>query len=166
MHEVGYGSRLRDVLPADAAAAPALVGGFHGSWATWPTLASARVSVSGFRSLGLPLGAGVVHLPALGSCPLEVTSRVVDYLAGQSARRCGPCLNGLLALATEVRRLLDGRGDRSRVEHLASLVERRGACAHPDGTVRLVRSLFTMLPAEVAAHAAGGCSTRPERWAS
>ncbi len=136
VHEVEFGSRLRDVLPDDAAGGPVLLGGFHGAWATWHTVASARVSVLGMRSLGLPLGAGVVLAPGRDACPLEWTTRIVEHLAGQSARRCGPCFNGLPALATALRHL-----DAERVRTLCGLVERRGACAHPDGTVRLVRSL-------------------------
>lgn len=163
VREVPYGTRLRDVLPESALGGPALVGGFHGSWASWHTLASARVSVSGMKALGLPLGAGIVHTPGPGTCPLELTSRVVDYLADQSAQRCGPCLNGLPALATAVRQALHGAGNRPRIEYLAGLVERRGACAHPDGTVRLVRSLFAMLPHEMDAHATGACALRAER---
>ena len=105
VHEVGYGTRLRDLLPPDLHGHPALVGGFHGSWATWPTLRAARVSVPGMAALGVPLGAGVLVAPG-GSCPLELTGRVVDYLAGQSARRCGPCRNGLPALADAVREVV------------------------------------------------------------
>lgn len=157
VHEVEYGARLRDVLPDSVGGAPLLIGGFHGSWATWETVASMRVSVAGMRLLGVPLGAGVLHAPGPDSCPLAVTVRITDYLASQSARRCGPCLNGLPALALALHRVLDGSGGRSRVEELATLVVRRGACAHPDGTVRLVRSSFAALPGEVAAHAAGGC---------
>ena len=88
-------------------------------------------------------------------CPVDFTSRVVDYLAGQSAGRCGPCLNGLPALAGAVRAVADGTGGTERVEQLAALVVRRGACAHPDGTVRLVRSMLAALPGEVAAHGSG-----------
>jgi NADH:ubiquinone oxidoreductase subunit F (NADH-binding) len=166
VHEVAYGTRLRDVLPGPAVGGPALVGGFHGSWVSWHTLASVRVSVSGMKALGLPLGAGVVHVPGPGSCPMELTGRIVDYLADQSARRCGPCLNGLPSMAVALRELLGGVGGRARIDHLAGLVERRGACAHPDGTVRLVRSLFAMLPHEVEAHASGACAVRTQRWAS
>ncbi|HQR26105.1 MAG TPA: NADH-ubiquinone oxidoreductase-F iron-sulfur binding region domain-containing protein, partial [Nocardioides sp.] len=52
-----------------------------------------------------------------------------------------------------------GRGGLARVEELAGVVVRRGACAHPDGTVRLVRSLLAAFPGEVAEHAAGACGS-------
>ena len=157
VREVGYGARLRDVLPDEAHGRPALIGGFHGSWATWPTLASLRLSVDGMRTLGTPLGAGVIFTPGPGECPVRLTSRIVDYLAGQSARRCGPCLNGLPALAAAVRAVADGSGSTDRVTQLAGLVERRGACAHPDGTARLVRSLLVSMPDEVDLHVQGAC---------
>ena len=166
VHEVEFGTRLREVLPGDAADGAVLLGGFHGAWATWPTAASARVSVPGMRSLGLPLGAGVVLAPGRDACPLSWTSRIVDHLAGQSARRCGPCFNGLPALASAVRALHDGSGPSAEAERLAGLVAGRGACAHPDGTVRLVRSLLTTMRAEVLAHRAGACLRRPLELAS
>ncbi|HWJ82972.1 MAG TPA: NADH-ubiquinone oxidoreductase-F iron-sulfur binding region domain-containing protein [Nocardioides sp.] len=155
--EAPYGARLREVLPAWAVGSPALVGGFHGAWATRETLWGARVSVPGMAAAGMPLGAGVVHVPDPGTCPVAFTSAVVDYLAGQSAGRCGPCLNGLPALAGAVRAMAHGRDSAARIDELSRLVERRGACAHPDGTVRLVRSLFAALPEEVDAHRRGTC---------
>ncbi|GAA3802563.1 NADH-quinone oxidoreductase subunit NuoF family protein [Nocardioides panacisoli] len=164
--EVPYGVRLRDVLPPFATGHPALVGGFHGAWATWETLGATRVSVPAMAAVGLPLGAGVVHVPDPGSCPVAFTSAVVDYLAGQSAGRCGPCLNGLPALAVAVRAMAQGRDAAARIDELTRLVARRGACAHPDGTVRLVRSLFGALPEEVAAHRAGACLALPSGAAS
>ena len=99
-------------------------------------------------------------------CPLALTTRIVDYLAGQSAGRCGPCLNGLPALAAALHRVVNGQGGRARLEELAALVVRRGACAHPDGTVRLVRSVFAALPGEVDAHRVGGCLGVAEELAS
>ena len=51
----------------------------------------------------------------------------------------------------------DGAGT-GRIEELLSLVERRGACAHPDGTARLVRSLLRVYPDEVERHQAGRCA--------
>jgi NADH:ubiquinone oxidoreductase subunit F (NADH-binding) len=160
VREAAYGDRVRDLVPRERHGRPVLVGGFHGSWATWDTVASLRLSVSGMRSLGTPLGAGVLLSLGADDCPVDLTRRVVGYLAGQSAGRCGPCFNGLPALAAAVEAVCDGRGGPRRVEELSRLVVRRGACAHPDGTVRLVRSMTGTFAAELAAHATGAC-----RWA-
>jgi NADH:ubiquinone oxidoreductase subunit F (NADH-binding) len=65
----------------------------------------------------------------------------------------------LPALADEVWRLASGDPAASwtRIAELAGLVDGRGACAHPDGTARLVRSMLTTFDGEVAEHLAGRC---------
>jgi NADH:ubiquinone oxidoreductase subunit F (NADH-binding) len=151
--EVEYGTPLSLLLPEDGEPA-VLLGGFHGTWTTARSARSLPVSVPGLREAGCALGAGLVL--AVDDCPVVWTQRLTTYLAGQSARRCGPCRNGLPALADAVA-ALDGGGSLGRVEQLSSLVERRGACAHPDGTVRLVRSLLAAFPDEVDRHGAGRC---------
>ena len=55
-----------------------------------------------------------------------------------------------------------GRGrasglDPARIDALARIVVGRGACRHPDGTARLVRSALRTFDDEVRRHAAGGC---------
>lgn len=157
--EVEHGTPWRSVLPPAWSGRPLLVGGFHGSWVPWTALVDGTVSVDAMRAAGTPLGAGVVVCP--DECPVTFTARVVDYLAAQSAGRCGPCLNGLPALASAVRAVADGTGLTGRVEELAALVAGRGACAHPDGTVRLVRSLLAAFPVEVALHGVGRCGDVP-----
>jgi NADH:ubiquinone oxidoreductase subunit F (NADH-binding) len=154
VREVEYGTHLRHVLPADGEHA-VLLGGFHGTWATARDARELRISVSGLRDAGYSLGAGLVM--AVEGCPVTWTQRVVAYLAGQSAGRCGPCFHGLPALASAVAALDDGGGT-GRVTDLIGLVERRGACAHPDGTVRLVRSLLASYADEVDRHGAGHCA--------
>lgn len=151
--EAPFGTPLRDVLPATWRGRPLLVGGFHGSWVDGATAAGATVSVDELAGRGTPLGAGVLACP--DGCPVRFTSAVVSYLAGQSAGRCGPCRNGLPALADAVRDVASGRGGTAPVEELAALVHGRGACAHPDGTVRLVRSMLATFPLHSAEHAAG-----------
>lgn len=146
--EVAYGTPWRDVLPASWSGRPVLVGGFHGTWTDWDHLTRGTVSVDAMKASGTPLGAGVLIAPA--ESPTAFTARVVEYLAGQSAGRCGPCLHGLPALATAFRAVADGPGSTDRVATLAATVSGRGACAHPDGTARLVRSLLATLPDEVA----------------
>jgi NADH:ubiquinone oxidoreductase subunit F (NADH-binding) len=100
----------------------------------------------------------VLPLPA-GACALNFTAAVTRYLANQSAGRCGPCFRGLPALATAFEELLRG-GPAEPVEQLVGLVDGRGACAHPTGTARLVRSALLTFPDEVAAHAEGRCAAR------
>lgn len=168
VREAEFGLPLSVLLPAGGDPA-VLLGGFHGTWVPASTARDLRVSVQDLRRAGYSLGAGLV-LVADG-CPVDWTQRLVSYLAAQSAGRCGPCRNGLPELARAVRAV--DRGARTdRVEELAGLVERRGACAHPDGTARLVRSLLTAYPWELERHQRGGCSwarpgiVRPSRVAA
>lgn len=159
--EAPYGSYLRDHLTSEAYGQAALVGGFHGSWATWETIASAKVSHPGMRALGAPLGAGAVVSLAYGECPVRLSARIARFLAAQSAGRCGPCRNGLPELARVLSTLADGAAGPdapARVLELEALVTGRGACAHPDGTARMARSMLHVFLGEVAAHSRGVCS--------
>lgn len=162
--EVEHGTPWEDVLSADDLDGPVLTGGYHGTWASAGALRGRTVGRAAMSDAGLSLGAGVVLTPGPGRCPVDLTVAIVDYLAGQSARRCGPCLNGLPALAEAVSEVAHGAGGGvglTRVRRLAAMVERRGACAHPDGTVRLVRSLLTSEAAEMDRHQHGACSHLP-----
>jgi NADH:ubiquinone oxidoreductase subunit F (NADH-binding) len=155
--EVEYGTPITDVVGTPC---PVLLGGYHGTWATPEQVASLRFSRQELSHAGLTLGAGVVLPLAPGQCPVERTEQILVYLASQSARRCGPCLNGLPALAAAFSGAVRGTQSTGRVRELCGLVDRRGACAHPDGTVRLVRSLLVGFEAEVDAHAARTCNYR------
>lgn len=157
VREVAFGTELREVLAPESLAGPVLIGGFHGAWAAPGRLGSATLSSTRLRDLGLSLGAGVVIAHA--GCPVEFTRRIVDYLAGQSAGRCGPCRHGLPALADALGHVAYGTGSVERVAELSALVTGRGACAHPDGTARLVSSLLVACPTELHRHATGRCGT-------
>lgn len=156
--EVSHGIPWQHVLPAAVLRRPVLVGGYHGTWAAPPILARLTVSRTEMSEHGLALGAGVVLPLDAGDCPLSRTAGITSYLAAQSAGRCGPCLNGLPALADTLWALSHGGGSTDRVAELARLVSRRGACAHPDGTVRLVQSMLWSFADEVDAHARGRCT--------
>jgi NADH:ubiquinone oxidoreductase subunit F (NADH-binding) len=87
---------------------------------------------------------------------------VVRYLAAESAGQCGPCLNGLPRIAAALAELAGPRPRRpvrADVERWAGLVEGRGACHHPDGTVRFVRSALTVFAPELSRHEKGQCSS-------
>lgn len=153
--EVPRGAPFAEVLEPQDLADPVLVGGFHGTWAAPGSLSRSHVDAAELRSAGIALGAGVV-LPMRGRCPVAYTAAITAYLAEESAGRCGPCRNGLPALARELRRLAEGTDTTRRIGELTGLVTGRGACAHPDGTDRLVATLFA-LPGSVADHLAGQC---------
>ncbi|MBM6400313.1 NADH-ubiquinone oxidoreductase-F iron-sulfur binding region domain-containing protein [Phycicoccus sonneratiae] len=160
--EVEHGDGAWSVLDAAALAAPLLVGGFHGAWVHPSAVAGLVWSQDHLRSVGASLGAGALVSLGDGSCPVARTAEWTEYLAAESAGRCGPCRNGLPALADEVRALAQRADTRRRIEQLTGLVTGRGACAHPDGTSRLVRTLLTALGDHVEAHLDGacGCSTQ------
>ena len=68
-----------------------------------------------------------------------IASGILDWLAEQSARQCGPCIFGLPALADAVRRTARGR-DGNEAQRISDLISGRGACRHPDGAVRMAMS--------------------------
>lgn len=110
-------------------------------------------------------GAGVLVALPRRRCGLAASAEIVAYLAGQNAGQCGPCRNGLPALAHHLRELATGWPTRALVREiwrLAGLVDGRGACSHPTGTVRLVRSTLRVFGADVELHQAGRCATRRE----
>lgn len=156
--EVAHGTPWPAVLHTELLERPVLVGGYHGTWAAPGDLAGLRVSRSEMSARGLALGAGVVLPLAPGQCPVHRAATIARYLARQSAGRCGPCFNGLPALAETMRDIDDGRHSAERLHSLAEAVTRRGACAHPDGTARMVSSVLSAYAGEVEAHADGWCS--------
>ena len=155
--EIPSGLPVDVVLRTAAAAPPAalVVGGYHGAWL--PVDPSLRLSRGGVAAAGGTFGAGVVGVVGTDTCALGELARVTGWLAEQSARQCGPCLNGLPALAATVEALYRGRRDDGSAAVLADLVDGRGACAHPDGAARFVRSGLRVLADELATHADGGC---------
>jgi NADH:ubiquinone oxidoreductase subunit F (NADH-binding) len=154
--EVPLGTPLADVLRLCGyeADTTVLMGGYFGAWLAPHEVAVRHLSRADMTAAGASLGAGIILPLDREACPVVLTARIVEYLAGQSARRCGPCKNGLPALAEAVSLLAD-RGVATALRRIAQLddvVSGRGACAHPDGTVRLVRSMLKSFPDEVRAH--------------
>ncbi|HBX82609.1 MAG: NADH-ubiquinone oxidoreductase-F iron-sulfur binding region domain-containing protein [Propionibacteriaceae bacterium] len=156
--EVPFGTPWERILGRAVLERPVLLGGFHGAWVPGGVLSGHVVSRVEAQELGFSLGAGIVLPLMQGACPLRETARIVRYLAEQSAQRCGPCMFGLPALAEAVSALARGRDTSKRVLQLTGQLPGRGACAHPDGTVRLVVSLMRNFHDEVTAHAEGHCT--------
>jgi NADH:ubiquinone oxidoreductase subunit F (NADH-binding) len=134
-----------------------LVGGYGGAWVGPAHLTTPYASFS-LRAIGATAGVGVVVVLGQSACGLAESARVISYLAGQSAGQCGPCVYGLPAIAGDLIRLARGEADHGlliRLDRRLREVDGRGACRHPDGAVRLVRSALEVFAADVGAHAAG-----------
>jgi NADH:ubiquinone oxidoreductase subunit F (NADH-binding) len=163
VYEIEYGCSLSSLLKAaggtTAGVGAALLGGYAGTWIDGKLLRGLTLSDEHLAPHGASLGAGVVLLLSEEACPVAETARVAQWLAGQSTGQCGPCVNGLAALAATVREIAGGVAEASatqRIARLAALVRRRGACGHPDGTVNFILSgLETFAPA-FADHARHG----------
>ncbi len=162
--EIPIGTPLDILLAAADAPDPQLVivGGYHGMWLRpGPGLPLSR---AGLAIAGATFGAGVLAVLDGHTCPLGELARVAGWLAGESSGQCGPCRFGLPALARDVAALYagDGRAPAAASRH-AHLVAGRGACHHPDGTVRFVSSALNLLREEIDVHRGGGGCGRPIR---
>jgi NADH:ubiquinone oxidoreductase subunit F (NADH-binding) len=140
-------------LPAQAV----LVGGYHGTWLTSAHAAALPLANAALRPAGAAVGAGLLVALPHGRCGIAEAVRVVRYLAGESAGQCGPCLSGLPRIAAGFAASRPRPRLRADLERWAGLVERRGACHHPDGSVRFVRSTLAVFAGELTAHARGQC---------
>jgi NADH:ubiquinone oxidoreductase subunit F (NADH-binding) len=165
--EIPLGIPLKDLTGELSPDSAVLIGGYHG---TWLTGSEARTLTLDNRSLARAharVGAGIVITLPPGRCGLVETASVVRYLALESAGQCGPCLNGLPRIAAALAEIARGRARPQAVadvERWSGLVTGRGACHHPDGTTRFVRSALRTFAAEVDRHQRGRCSatvTRP-----
>lgn len=140
-----------------------LVGGYHGQWVR---ALNHRLSPSGLANHVVRPGAGVLHVLAASECGLAATAGILNYLAGESAKQCGPCMFGLPAMARVMHAIAYGERDPRLVrelERLGKLVGGRGACHHPDGTARLVASALETFSDDVRAHLAGTCTREAGR---
>jgi len=155
---IPLGDLLRDHAAPDVRAL--LLGGFHGAWIPGALTAQACLSRESLSPLGATPGAGVVHVLGAAECGLRRSADIATYLAQQSAGQCGPCLNGLPALADTLTQLAYRRPQPNAVREatrLVALVDGRGACKHPDGTARFLRSALHTFTHDIALHLRGRC---------
>ena len=170
IHEAAIGTPLPALLGDGAGASRAsrvqawLVGGYHGTWLPVPDEAGITLDNASLRRFGAATGAGVLAALPSDRCGLTEVARVTRYLAAESAGQCGPCLNGLPRIAAALAELAGSGHRRQTLTDLKrwsgpqNQVEGRGACHHPDGTVRFVRSALAVFGPEIHRHARGSCS--------
>ena len=135
------GMSFAEAISAAGAPSPqaVLLGGMGGTWVRWSDLADLPIDPWELRAHGLSLGAGIVHLLPHGRDGLAESAAILDRVAAESARQCGPCIFGLPALADAVRRTARGR-DGGETLRISGLLAGRGACRHPDGAARMAMS--------------------------
>ena len=162
VYEIEHGmplSELLDVAGLTDRLAAVLAGGYFGTWLTPEVASEARLAGEHLSEYGATLGAGVIVALGADACPVAETARIADWFAAESAGQCGPCVNGLDAIAGTVHQLATGTaaptawGD---LERWARDTRRRGACQHPDGAIRFVTSALRTFEPELRDHARRG----------
>ena len=153
---------IGDLLAAGGMTNPpaaVLVGGFAGTWVRGDEAWQTPFTRESLHCVGASPGCGLLGVLPPDACPLGETARIVRYLAGESAGQCGSCVAGLPRLADGLEALAAGTARRRSVGKLSALADAvlgSGACAHPDGVVRLVRSTLGVFGDDVVRHLAGG----------
>jgi NADH:ubiquinone oxidoreductase subunit F (NADH-binding) len=148
---------ILDVAGIDQPLNGVLVGGYGGAW-LGPGSLSTPYAPGPLADMGAALGVGVLVALPRTSCGIAETARVARYMASESAGQCGPCVFGLPAVAEDLELLAHGLGGADlmgRMERRLSQIDGRGACRHPDGVVRLVRSAMAVFAEDVRAHRRG-----------
>jgi NADH:ubiquinone oxidoreductase subunit F (NADH-binding) len=163
VYEIEQGAPLADVL--EAAGGPTseikalLLGGYSGTWLPGLLASTLSLSAEDLAPYGAGLGPGIVLVLSEDACGVAETARVTRWLSEETSGQCGPCVHGLNAIATALEELAAGTatvGTERRISRWASMVRRRGACAHPDGAVRFVSSALDVFADEFAEHARHG----------
>jgi NADH:ubiquinone oxidoreductase subunit F (NADH-binding) len=169
VREIPLGAPLGEVLRRSGLSSPAqavLAGGYFGTWLPLPGAVGVPVSAPGLRAAGASLGAGVLVVLPDTACGLAETARVTGFLASQIAAQCGPCRNGMPALAEAMNWIAFGQPDADIIgwaRQLTELVTGRGACHLPDGAAGLVVSGLGVFSADLLAHAQAGPCQRARR---
>jgi hypothetical protein len=90
----------------------------------------------------------------LGATAVHVLGHL--WFAAESAGQCGPCVNGLDAIAATIHQLSTGTASHSAwrdLERWGRDMRRRGACQHPDGAIRFISSALRAFEPELRDHA-------------
>jgi NADH:ubiquinone oxidoreductase subunit F (NADH-binding) len=168
VREIDYGTTLAEVVAgaggATAEIQAVLLGGYFGGWTAVEDLRDLSLDPTLLADRGLSFGCGLIGLLPAESCGVWATSRILDYMAGESARQCGPCIFGLGAIAETTRRVAAGRatpGDLDNLARWARQIVGRGACHHPDGAAGLLQGALSVFAAEFHLHQHDRRCSRP-----
>jgi NADH:ubiquinone oxidoreductase subunit F (NADH-binding) len=163
VYEVDLSATLGDVIygvggPATPPAG-ALLGGYFGTWLPPQSIEDMPLDVDRMRKEhNAAMGCGVLALLPQNGCAIAESTRILTYLAAESAGQCGPCIHGLAALAEAMQRITASTpesGDLERVRRWIDMVKGRGACKHPDGAIGQLVSALTNFEGHLRMHLYG-----------
>jgi NADH:ubiquinone oxidoreductase subunit F (NADH-binding) len=171
VYEIDRAMTLEDLLATAEAQEPlvaVLIGGYFGTWLPAADIRGVHLAAEHLAEHGASLGAGVIVALGSSACPVTETVRIADYFAAQNAGQCGPCVNGLDAIADTIHQLATGTGtphSHSDLVRWTSRLPKRGACQHPDGAARFISSALRVFAEEFDDHARHGpcerCANTP-----
>jgi NADH:ubiquinone oxidoreductase subunit F (NADH-binding) len=163
VYEIEHGLALNALLTRSGGCSEPprafLLGGYGGTWIDSADATAVRLSPGELAPLGARLGPGIVYALPDSACPVAEVTRVAGWLADQSSGQCGPCVNGLGAVADELERVRAGSSGRAALAEIlrwCELAAGRGACAHPDGAASFVTSAVRVFGDELIDHARHG----------
>jgi NADH:ubiquinone oxidoreductase subunit F (NADH-binding) len=167
VYEIPLGFPLAEMLRAadgdiDATRA-VLVGGYFGSWLTPAQARGLTLDATTLASAGASFGCGVLVAVPDSVCGLAESASVAHWLADENAGQCGPCANGLPAIASAMRVLVAGDRDHraeAALHRWIGMVKGRGACKHPDGVARFVATALVVFAHEIELHRSRRCTRR------
>jgi NADH:ubiquinone oxidoreductase subunit F (NADH-binding) len=157
LHELPFGLRLADVVDP-AGLRGVLAGGLFGGLLADPW--AVPLEYDAYRAVGSGLGCGSFCLLGPDDCPVDAAADAVAYLAAESARQCGVCINATAGMRDVLGALRAGTSSSDDVARMAGWTQKvpgRGACALVDAAARMAASLLREYPGEVDAHLAGPC---------
>ena len=159
VREIRFGTTLRELVAAagglTADVQAVMIGGYFGGWVAVKPMWDAPLDPQSLAARSLGFGCGVVALLPADACGVWATGQVMTYMAGESARQCGPCVFGLGAIAGATRRLAaihPNDDDLQDIVRWSEMIAGRGACHHPDGAAELLRSGLQVFGEEFRLH--------------
>lgn len=125
-----------------------MMGGWFGGL-LGPSHADTACTYEAVRAAGSGLGCGAITALPHGTDPLAVAADVTAWYARQSARQCGVCKKGTVALRDAFAALRDGTAsgdDRDNLRRWGETLRGRGACAFLDGAAGWARTVREEFP--------------------
>lgn len=158
VYEIEHGAPLRDLLASAGQTeelTAVLIGGYFGSWLPARAVPQLFLSPAQLAERGAGLGAGAIVALGRSACPVAETARVAEYFAAESAGQCGPCVNGLGAIAQRMKQIRSGTAPptaRRDLDRWSNSLAGRGACQFPDGATRFVGSALRVFADDFEDH--------------